>query len=60
MRGWTGKRDQHLEAKKTHNEVIRKSLDLEIARLMVESPVGLREPGNGTLWKCRPLPKRKR
>jgi hypothetical protein len=60
MRGWTGKRDQYLEAKRTHCEVIRKSLDLEIAMLIVRSYIGLREPGDGTLWKYRPPPKWKR
>jgi hypothetical protein len=42
--GWTGKRDQHLE----------------ITKLIFESFIRLREPGDGTLCKCRPLPKRKR
>jgi hypothetical protein len=59
-RGRIVKRDQHLEAKRTHLEVTRKSLDLEIARLIVGSYIGLREPGDGKLWKCRPPPKRKR
>jgi hypothetical protein len=54
------KRDQLLDRKKTYTEAIRKSLCMEIVKLMIESSVGLREPGNGTLWKCRPLPKRKR
>jgi hypothetical protein len=58
--GRTEKLDQRLEAKRMHRELIRKSLDLEIARLIVESFIGLREPGNGTLWKCRSPPKRKR
>jgi hypothetical protein len=60
MRGWTGKRDQRLEAKWTHREAIRKSLDLEIAMLIVESRIGLQEPGDELLWKCLPPPKRKR
>jgi hypothetical protein len=60
MRGWTGKRDQRLDAKGTHREVIRKSLDLEIAMLIVQSPIGLQEPGDEFLWTCRPPPKRKR
>jgi hypothetical protein len=59
-RGRIMKRDQRLEAKRTHHEVTRKSLDLEIAMLIVASYIGLREPGNGTLWKCRSPPKRKR
>jgi hypothetical protein len=58
--GRTEKRDQRLEAKMMHREIIRRSLRLEITKLMIESSVGLREPGNGTLWKCQPPPKRKR
>jgi hypothetical protein len=54
------KRDQRLEAKRTHHEAIRKSLFMEITKLIFESSVGLREPGDGLLWKCRPPPKRKR
>jgi hypothetical protein len=49
MRGWTGKWDQRLEAKRMHHEVIRKSLDLEIAMLIFESSIRPREPGNGTV-----------
>jgi hypothetical protein len=59
-RGRIVMRDQRLEAKRTHLEVTRKSLDLEIAMLIVGSYIGLREPGDGTLWKCRPPQKRKR
>jgi hypothetical protein len=59
-RGRTGKWDRRLERKKTHCEVMRQSQRLEIVRLLVESSIGLREPGDGLLWKCRPLPKRKR
>jgi hypothetical protein len=59
-RGRIVKRDQRREAKRTHLEVTRKILDLEIAMLIVGSYIGLREPGDGTLWKCRPPPKRKR
>jgi hypothetical protein len=59
-RGRIVKRDQRLEAKRKHLEVTRKSLDLEIAMLMIVSFIGLREPGDGTSWKCRPPPKRKR
>jgi hypothetical protein len=55
-----GKRHRRLERKKTHREAIRKSLGMEIAKLKVESSIGLREPGDGILWKCRPPPKRKR
>jgi hypothetical protein len=59
-RGRIVKRDQRLEAKRTHHEVTRQSLRLEIARLIVGSFIGLQEPGGGTLWKCRHPPKRKR
>jgi hypothetical protein len=53
---------QHLLLKKGRilSEVISQSPRLEITRLIVGSFIGLREPGNGTLWKCRPPPKRKR
>jgi hypothetical protein len=51
---------QRLEEIRMHREVTRQSLRLEIARLIVGSYIGLREPGDGTLWKCRPPPKRKR
>jgi hypothetical protein len=54
------KRDLHLDRKKTYIEAISKNLCMEIAKLIIESSVGLREPGDGTLWKCRPPPKRKR
>jgi hypothetical protein len=54
------KRDQRLEAKRTHHEALRRSPRREIVRLIFESSVGLREPGDGLLWKCRPPPKRKR
>jgi hypothetical protein len=57
-KGRTEKR--RLERMETDREIIRRSLRLEIAKLMIESSVGLREPGNGKLWKCRPPPKRKR
>jgi hypothetical protein len=46
-RGRTEKR--HPERMETNREIIRWSLRLEIARLMIESSVGLREPGDGTL-----------
>jgi hypothetical protein len=59
-RGRIEKRERRLERKKTHREVVRQSLRLEIAKLLVESSIGLREPGHGLLWKCRPPPKRKR
>jgi hypothetical protein len=48
-RGRIVKRDQRLEAKRTHHEVTRQSLRLEIARLIVGSFIGLRELGDGTL-----------
>jgi hypothetical protein len=32
----------------------------EAVRTAFKSSIRLREPGNGTLWKCRPPPKRKR
>jgi hypothetical protein len=53
---------QHLllEKEKILNEAIRKSLRREIARLIFESSIRLREPRDGILWKCRPPPKRKR
>jgi hypothetical protein len=59
-RGRIVKRDRILDRKKTYIEAIRKSLCMEITKLIVGSFVGLREPGDGTLWKCRPPPKRKR
>jgi hypothetical protein len=49
-----------LEGMEADREIIRRSLRLEIAKLMIMSFIGLREPGDGTLWKCRPPPKRKR
>jgi hypothetical protein len=60
VRGRTTKRDQHLEPKMVHREVIKQSLRLEIARLMLKSSVALWEPGDELPWKCRPPPKRKR
>jgi hypothetical protein len=60
VRGRIMIQDQRLEAKRTHHEVTMKSLDLEIEMLIVGSYLGLREPEDGTLWKCRPPPKRKR
>jgi hypothetical protein len=58
--GRTEKLDQRLEGIRMHRELIGQSLDLQIAKLVVKSYIRLREPGNGTLWKCRPPPKRKR
>jgi hypothetical protein len=59
-RGRIVKSDQRLEAKRTHHEAIRKSLFMEITKLIFESSIGLRELGDCLLWKCRPPPKRKR
>jgi hypothetical protein len=59
-RGRIVKWDRRLDRKKTHSEAIRKSPCMEITKLIFESSVRLREPGDGLLWKCRPLPKRKR
>jgi hypothetical protein len=57
-RGRTEKR--RLERMEADCEIIRWSLCLEIAKLMIMSFIRLREPGDGTLWKCQPPPKRKR
>jgi hypothetical protein len=57
-RGRTEKR--RLERMETDREIIRRSLRLEIAKLMIMFFIGLREPGDGLLCKCRPPPKRKR
>jgi hypothetical protein len=54
-RGRTEKRC--LERMKADREIIRRSLHLEIAKLMIMSFIGLQESGDGTLWKCRPPPK---
>jgi hypothetical protein len=56
MRGWTGKRDQRLEAKRTHREVTRQSLRLEIPRLIVELTSGYENRGTdycGSVGPCR-------
>jgi hypothetical protein len=37
--------DRHLEGNRTHREVVRQSLRLEIAKLLVKSSIPLREPG---------------
>jgi hypothetical protein len=57
--GRSEKLDQRLKAKRMHREIMRGSLRREIAKLMIMSFIWIREPGNGTLWKCRPPPKRK-
>jgi hypothetical protein len=59
MRRWTRELDRRLK-ERILNEAIRKSPRQEIVRLIFESSIGLREPGDGLLWKCRPPPKRKR
>jgi hypothetical protein len=53
--GRTEKR--HLERMEADREIIRRSLHLEITKLMIMSFIGLREPGDRLLWKCRPPPK---
>jgi hypothetical protein len=57
--GRSEKLGQRLEAKGMHREIIRWTLCLEVAKLMIMSFIGIREPGNGTLWKGRPPPKQK-
>jgi hypothetical protein len=54
------KRDQRLKTKRTHREATRQDQRLEIVKIAADLSIGLREPGNGTLWKCRPPLKRKR
>jgi hypothetical protein len=56
--GRTEKR--RLERMEVDCEIIRRSLRLEIAKLMIMSFIRLQELGDGTLWKCRPPLKRKR
>jgi hypothetical protein len=51
---------RRLERMEADREIIRRSLRLDIAKLMIMSFIGLREPGDGLLWKCRPPSKRKR
>jgi hypothetical protein len=55
-----GKQRRRLERRRTFYEAVEPTLGPEVINLVFESSVGLREPGNGTLWKCRPPPKRKR
>jgi hypothetical protein len=57
-RGRTKKR--RLEGMEADREIIRQNLRLEIAKLMIMSFIGLREPGDCLLWKCRLPPKQKR
>jgi hypothetical protein len=54
-----GKQRQHLE-RSTFYEAVEPTLGPEVINLVVESSIGLRELGDWLLWKCRPLPKRKR
>jgi hypothetical protein len=53
-RGMIVKGDQRPEAKRAHREVTRRSLRLEITRLIVGSYIGLREPSIWKLSKCLP------
>jgi hypothetical protein len=59
-RGKIVKRNRRLDRTKTYIEALRKSPRPEIVRLIFKSYIGLREPGDYLLWKCRPPPKRKR
>jgi hypothetical protein len=59
-RGMIVKSDQRPEAKRTHHEAIRKSLFMETTKLIFESYIRLREPGDWLLRKSRLPPKRKR
>jgi hypothetical protein len=45
-RGRIVKSDQRLEAKRTHHEAIRKSLFMEVTKLIFESSIGPRETGH--------------
>jgi hypothetical protein len=60
VRGRIIKRDQRLETKRTRHEATRQDQRLEIVKIAADLSVRLREPSDGTLWKCRPPPKRKR
>jgi hypothetical protein len=53
-RGKIVKRDRRLDRKKTYIEAIRKSLFMEITKLIFESSIRPREPGNGTLEVSAP------
>jgi hypothetical protein len=48
IRGRGAGQHQRLEGIRLHRELIRQSLDLEIAKLIVKSHIGLREPGGWT------------
>jgi hypothetical protein len=41
-------------------EALRQKFETEAVKIAVGSPIGLREPGDGILWKYRPPPERKR
>jgi hypothetical protein len=51
-RGKIVKRDRRLDRKKTYIGAIRKSLFMEITKLIFESSIGLREPGDGETSCC--------
>jgi hypothetical protein len=53
-----GKR--HLERKKALYDDIERTLGPEVVRIVVETSVRLQKMSDRILWKCRPLPKRKR
>jgi hypothetical protein len=42
------------------SEAFRHKFETKAVKIAVVSPIGLREPGDCLLWKCRPPPKRKR
>jgi hypothetical protein len=42
------------------HDAFRHKFETEAMKTAVGSPIRLREPGNGLLWKCRPPSKRKR
>jgi hypothetical protein len=60
VRGRIMKRDQRLETKRTHRDATRQDQCVEIVKIAADLSIRLREPGDGTLWKYRPPPKRKR
>jgi hypothetical protein len=50
----------HLGRRKALYDAVEPILGPEVIELVVESSIGLREPGDGLLWKCWPPPKRKK
>jgi hypothetical protein len=48
------KRNRNLKGKGTHREAIKKSLYLNIGKLILESSARYQKMGDGLLWKCRP------